>query len=1277
MEEKANRKGTPWLILGLLLLIVSMGIFAYDLSRDDAEIYRTLQADIQNDFHDLLRHYDEHPTPGPLIDSLARACHLVFDEDGRLKSWSGSQFLPVYNQISRLDYINTSPVWTVGRQSFYVVRHDQSAETRVVLIPLSISYQVENEFLQPFFFFGRYHNMFYGPRAGSNILETVGIPGNSDIAGPIIISDLQNKRVLTFQQLPVEPFRQRDRTAVLVFLILGTGSLVVYLRIFSIRRWDIRYFINGSLFFGILALRGLLWLADFPGDYLEIGLFSVDVLAFHFLAPSLGEFTLNVAVLAALVWIAYTHFFRISSKWWRKILNNHYVSWIAMLLHVAVVIGLSKAYSEIFTLITNNSQVELVFSNIFSADFFAFLILLDVGLLFFVVMLCSFTLLKFNVVYGQRFGFSTVYWLIHVLAALVFSIAMYQEHWGLALVMSLAVLTLLVVVLRVPNRPILHHDMVNYLLLLGVLSLVVTVHFDQSLENDRSRKARQIADGVIGRQVISTASAFDLATQRMKTDSLQLVEASRENKTLEEFSEWLKRTYFAGRMREFELRLYAFDSTQRSLVKNEYAPIFTPTSDLGPGEWGEKVAENLYRLSNVENRLVDIFVGTFDLALPAYGPLSCYLELHPNSREDDRLYPALTMDQRVFEEQQLINTFDHAIYRDGTLYYESGASEFPIRLANHQILQQDKKEIVNGYYELIHPIGNNIEADAEDNFDDNFEDSKESNPDRKKNIHVVVRYPVRTLVDYITTFSFIFYFFVLAGVLVIGVPVLALRSLRSHRFTRNMTLRAKIRFSLLTISILPMIFIMVLLSPFIYLRYETQAIENLLQETERVTKLVGVKYLNFKNDAFSRMTLLQEFRDNVENMGNYLINDVNIYNEEGKPLASSRSVVHAEGISSDLMNAKALNLLRQGHSLDVVLKEKIGNKEYLSGYRAILGRNDQPIGYVNVPYLTQQAELDEQVVGFLAYLANIYLVVFLMINVVAVVISSTITQPLKMIQARIANTALGRKNERIDYEAQDEIGAIVASYNKMIAQLEANEEKIAQTQREMAWRQMARQVAHEIKNPLTPMRLSIQHLTRAWDSGSDKLQDLFPKVMKTLVSQIDTMVRIANSFSEFAKMPEASKSKVPVNDVLHEVVDLFAQADDLIWLIDIPDERFFTFTDRDQLSRCFNNLLKNAIQAIEAKGETGVIEVTMRSSPNRTRIDIMDNGVGMNAEVQSRAFEPSFSTKNSGMGLGLSMVKKIIESSGGQISFVSQEGKGTTFTIELPRIEEAVPVPVG
>ncbi|MEO1382992.1 MAG: ATP-binding protein, partial [Bacteroidota bacterium] len=332
-------------------------------------------------------------------------------------------------------------------------------------------------------------------------------------------------------------------------------------------------------------------------------------------------------------------------------------------------------------------------------------------------------------------------------------------------------------------------------------------------------------------------------------------------------------------------------------------------------------------------------------------------------------------------------------------------------------------------------------------------------------------------------------------------------------------------------------------------------------------------------------------------------------------------------------------------------------------------RADRPSDYMQIqclrshPYLARQDQLEDQVLNFLAYLANIYLIVFLMLNVVAVIVSNTITKPLSMVQQRLAATSLGGKNEPIQYFSKDEIGDIVSAYNQMVGQLESSEEKLAQTQREVAWRQMARQVAHEIKNPLTPMRLSIQHLTRAWKSESPKLEKMFPRVMNTLIVQIDSLVRIANSFSEFAKMPDPVKTHIRVNEVLLEVVDLYSQSEEAIWLIDIPNEPFWTHADRDQLSRCFNNIIKNGLQAIE---ENGIMHVSMRILKDRARIEIKDNGKGMTEEVQKRVFEPSFSTKTSGMGLGLAIVKKIIENTGGRISFRSEMSVGTTFIIEIP-----------
>ncbi|MEM8900051.1 MAG: ATP-binding protein, partial [Bacteroidota bacterium] len=336
---------------------------------------------------------------------------------------------------------------------------------------------------------------------------------------------------------------------------------------------------------------------------------------------------------------------------------------------------------------------------------------------------------------------------------------------------------------------------------------------------------------------------------------------------------------------------------------------------------------------------------------------------------------------------------------------------------------------------------------------------------------------------------------------------------------------------------------------------------------------------------------------------------------------------------------------------------------YLSIYRPIIGLDTKPIGYLNVSYIAKQDQLEEQILDFLAYIANIYLLVFLMINLIAVVLSNTITQPLSLVQQRLESTKIGTDNKPIDYESNDEIGEIVSAYNKMVTQLSTSEKKLAQTEREMAWRQMARQVAHEIKNPLTPMRLSIQHLSRAWKERANSLDKMFPRVMKTLLVQIDTMVRIANSFSEFARMPDAIKKKVLLNEVLLEVVDLYSQSEEAMWLIDIAPEKFYVFADRDQLSRCFNNIIKNGIQAIDGDG---IMHISMKIDDSIAYIEIKDNGKGMSEEVQERLFEPSFSTKSSGMGLGLAIVKRIIETSGGKIHFKSRINEGTSFFLEFP-----------
>lgn len=1244
------------MILGILLLIVSTGIYVYDEKRSDSEIHNDMQASLEKTFQDYLIYCQTNDTPNPKADSLMRASRLVYDAEGVLKTWTNVTFLPAMDRINRLSYFKDQYVWETNERAYYVIQQVKKDSTTVILIPLRISYRVQNQFLIPYFYLGTYHDLFYGKQATRNVLGIISIVGASDAPAPIVIEDLRGQRVIAYQQIPTEPIRQRDRLAVLMFLALGILALCMYLRIYALDNWPYRYLINTSLFFGVILLRIMLWLLDLPGNYLKMDLFSPELLAFHFLAPSLGEFTLNVVALVILVWIVYVHLFRMSTKLWHKWIQNHYVAWIAMLCTTALVLLMGLGYTRLFEMITSNSQVDLEFSNIFSADLFAFLILLNVGLLFLVVILGAFTLLKFNVLYGRRYGFTPAFWLIHLLGSLVFSISFYQGEWSMAITMTIAVTGCLVVLGRIPFKPILHHDIINYLMLLLLLSTVVTVHFSKSIEKDRTKKANRIALGIIGRQVINVVSSYESAKDRMTNDSLKIRDHYRDNSDPSELLSFLKESYFNPRMKEFDVRLFVFDKASGTRLDkplpNEDGPQYTPITDISPKDIGDSVSKGLYRLRNPEDRFGNFFVGEFDLAVTGLEALTFFLEVRPSSRNQEGLYPSLTSDSRLYEEKKLINTFDNATYRNGILTTERGISPFAMKLENFQEINEPVWRIVDGYHELIQPVMDGTDT------------------------HVVVRYPVKGFLDHITSFSFIFYFFVLASILVIGLPVVGMRSLRSHQFTQHLPLRAKIRFGLLVISVLPMIFIMLLLSPFIYHRYENQAVVQLSEETARITRIIDPVYQYLRNDLFSKITLRKEFDLKIKSMEEYVISDVNVFDESGRPVKSTRTIIFDEGISSDLMNPKALAILSSMSRSDIVLTEKIGNKEYFSGYRSIIGKNETPIGYVNVPYLTKQEDLDAQVTDFLAYLANIYLVVFLLINLVAVIISSTITKPLKMIQMRIAATRLGKRNEPIIYGARDEIGAIVTAYNTMLKQLEDSEEKVMATQRELAWRHMAKQVAHEIKNPLTPMKLKIQLLAQIWENKPEKFAESFPTSIKTILAQVDTLTRIANSFSEFAKMPETNKSRVSVNEVLDENLDLFAQTEDIVWVIDVPENTFYTFADRDQLGRCFNNILKNAIQAIQSHNKRGMIEVSMRLQLDSAHIEIKDDGGGMSSEVQSRIFEPYFSTKTSGSGLGMSMVKKMIENSGGNISFMTKEGEGTIFFIELPRMEEETPSPV-
>jgi two-component system, NtrC family, nitrogen regulation sensor histidine kinase NtrY len=382
-------------------------------------------------------------------------------------------------------------------------------------------------------------------------------------------------------------------------------------------------------------------------------------------------------------------------------------------------------------------------------------------------------------------------------------------------------------------------------------------------------------------------------------------------------------------------------------------------------------------------------------------------------------------------------------------------------------------------------------------------------------------------------------------------------------------------------------------------------------------------------------------------------------------VTSTKNKIFSSGLISKQINAEAFEKMRVQSQSFYIHDEKIGSLKYISAYVPVLDTKHNVIAYLNLPFFTNEAELSDEISAFFVNFVNLYILFFLVAAVIAYIITQRVTAPLTLIQNKLSKLSLSSKNEIIEWKDEDEIGELVAQYNKMIIALEESANRLAEGEREGAWREMAKQIAHEIKNPLTPMKLSVQHLQRAWAAKGENIDEIFKRVTSVLIEQIDSLSNLASEFSSFAKMPEPVAEKLELNDLLRLTAALYENTQNIHVAFEPYTTTAFVMADKDQLSRVFKNLITNAIQAIPDETE-GVIEIKILKTETYYKVEVSDNGKGIPDEQGNKVFIPSFSTKTSGMGLGLAISKKIVESVGGKIYFVSQVNVGTTFVVELP-----------
>lgn len=595
-------------------------------------------------------------------------------------------------------------------------------------------------------------------------------------------------------------------------------------------------------------------------------------------------------------------------------------------------------------------------------------------------------------------------------------------------------------------------------------------------------------------------------------------------------------------------------------------------------------------------------------------------------------------------DEQYFNDYSYAVYKDHRLEAQEGSYTFPFR----------------AYYES----SNHAYSFKEHWFySDLF---YQASPDEL----VVVRYQRNIATNIISLFSYVLAVWLMLSGLLVLFKYLVLPEAGGRRWRRlSLTIRAKVNWTIMITVFLSLVVVGGITVSFLKSRYQETKRENL----RNLMFYFAQNIVHFIENQKSVMKLEQEQRPNQFPELVYLLNtlageqglDINLYNRKGRLMATSQSALLQKGFLSSLMNPVAFDALKAGNQSDWQGIEDLGTLHYQSLHLPLRNKNGEIIAYLNLPDYASQSTLKAELSGILSTLINIYMLIFFIAGLSALLISNSIVRSFYLLIEQFRKIRL-EHNVLIHWPYRDELGLLANEYNNMILKVERMAAGLANSEREAAWRELALQIAHEIKNPLTPMKLNIQYLKKAVNEGYQDIAGLAGRMSDSLIEQIENLNVIATEFAHFARMPKANPEMLNVSEQLQLLRQLH-QKEGIAMTLDVEPADLSVLMDKSYFIRVFTNLIKNALQAIPDM-TTGKIDIAATIiEEQKARISVKDNGSGIPTDLQKRIFTPYFTTKSSGTGIGLAMTKNMVEQSGGSIGFHTKPGVGTEFFVILPR----------
>jgi two-component system, NtrC family, nitrogen regulation sensor histidine kinase NtrY len=1226
-----------WLLISLLGIGVLLSIFFFYIQRNTQQhFFRPVETKI----HQIEKEFDEdfleilmqnRPNDSITFSSLSistQHSYYLYNESNELVYWSNFEFVPDFGLLK------TNKNFTIyeDQKGLFLTKIRRLSRSErgywlIQVFPLKYKSVIENDFIP-----NGFNNEIFGNQR-VKISET---PQDDYL-------DIHSQKGDYLFSLNFEPgyqaIGQRSNFTLLIFFFSLLTLVLIQGYSFVSTLWKRKKPIL-SIFYSALILfsiRGFMLFFNFPQDFFDFKLFDSRYFAVSVLNPSLGDLFLNILSLFVILSLLFFDLSTYKISHFLKSRISFNKQWLVYLMTFLFTTICLIVFYSLYIHIQSNAQWELNIQSILSFDYFKAISLIIVflgaaGYLLFSIF--SIKMVLEESLIGRKYALKI---LIYYSAPILFFLTFYEP---LYLIVYLAHLVFL--------ASIISFELYDKIFKLGlntfltfffgclVASIITgTASHQVHLNSQQQSKLRFGEQQMVENDVIAEFFLSDMIN-RIKEDLFIKNNFADPLQSKESIGQKIRKIHITNYFDQYDVQIKLFNPSGDNLIdlqSNETLNDLRFTyikSDYATS------TRNLYFVKDMEEG----FRVKYFAFIPIYKDLkfvgTVFLQFVQLKILPGSVFPKLLLDKKY-----MINVndkkYDFAVYNDGALQYSVGV--FNYRASNFESLLDQKSLFGKGLsYKGYHHLAIQNQEKV-----------------------IIVSSPSQPFLYVLADVSFFFVSFILFTIFSILIFVFA-KGINHLNFNYSAKLQVYLNFAFF----FPILIVSVIIVTLLTRSYTEELHRQYFQKAGLIADNISpILEKQISGDAD---------KDDISETINYLsgttYTDINVFNPSGVLVATSQPNTFDKKILTKYINPQAIVAIIEGQNNQILLEEYVGQLFFKTVYIAIRSSDSQKVrAIVAIPFFESASDLNFLITEVLSNIIIVFVVIFIVFLIVSYFVSSNLTVPFKLITQKLKNTNLD-SNEPMYWPSNDEIGLLVREYNNMLFKLESSKKVLAESEKESAWREMAKQVAHEIKNPLTPMKLTLQHLLRLQAAGKIENPEMLKRPIETLIQQVDTLSDIATSFSSFAKMPIPLNEEIDLKSLVRGICELFKNNKlETLNFIDSTDaDKIMIMADAKLLGRIISNLIINGVQAVE--GKKAIIEVFLRLVDNWVQLEIRDNGKGIPEENKLKIFVPNFSTKSEGSGLGLAIAKRGVEASGGKIRFETELNKGTSFFISFPVLSD-------